>query len=147
MPKKTPTILLAALSVLILDQLTKFFIHQNLGLGQSIPLIRNILHFTYVTNTGSAFSLLKGHNLLFILFSLVVIAFIWYYAKEIKENEKYLQIAVGLLLGGTLGNQTDRLVHGFVVDFIDFRIWPVFNVADSVVTISVIFLIIFLWKK
>lgn len=147
MPKKTPTILLAALSVLILDQLTKFFIHQNLGLGQSIPLIRNILHFTYVTNTGSAFSLLKGHNLLFILFSLVVIAFIWYYAKEIKENEKYLQIAVGLLLGGTLGNLTDRLVHGFVVDFIDFRIWPVFNVADSVVTISVIFLIIFLWKK
>ena len=147
MPKKTPTILLAALSVLILDQLTKFFIHQNLGLGQSIPLIRNILHFTYVTNTGSAFSLLKGHNLIFILFSLVVIAFIWYYAKEIKENEKYLQIAVGLLLGGTLGNLTDRLVHGFVVDFIDFRIWPVFNVADSVVTISVIFLIIFLWKK
>ena len=58
-----------------------------------------------------------------------------------------MQFFAGLLLGGTIGNMADRLFYGHVTDFIDFRIWPVFNVADSAVTISVIFLIILLWKK
>lgn len=72
---------------------------------------------------------------------------IFYYIKKIVKNEKLLQFAVGLLLGGTIGNLIDRIAYGAVIDFIDFRIWPVFNVADSAVTISIILLIILLWKK
>ena len=66
---------------------------------------------------------------------------------NIKNNEKALQFSVGLLIGGTIGNLIDRILYGYVIDFIDFRIWPVFNVADSSVTIGIILLIILLWKK
>ncbi|MBI4452160.1 signal peptidase II [Candidatus Woesearchaeota archaeon] len=147
MSKKHYFVFLTALFVVFLDQSAKFLVRKNLQLNQSIPIIKNIFHLTYVTNTGSAFSLLQGFNLFFVLFSFAVIAAIFYYLKKIKENGKWIQFAVGLLLGGTIGNLIDRLSLGFVVDFIDFRIWPVFNIADSAVTISVILLIILLWKK
>mgnify|MGYP001589980290 CR=1 FL=1 len=147
MNKKSIFIFFAALLIIILDQLTKFLIKQKLQLSQSIPIIKNILHFTYITNTGSAFGLFKGFNLFFILFSIIVILAIFYFLKKIKNKETTLQFSVGLLLGGTVGNLIDRLYYGAVIDFIDFRIWPVFNIADSAVTISVIFLIILLWEK
>ncbi len=147
MGKKNILIFSMALFVAILDQLTKFIARQNLQLNQSTPIIKNILHITYITNTGSAFGLLKGLNLFFILFSIAVIVVILYNLKKIKRNEKLLQFAVGLLLGGTIGNLADRIAYGAVIDFIDFRVWPVFNVADSAVTISVVLLIILLWKK
>ena len=147
MNKKNIIILSTALILVLLDQLAKFLVRQNFQLSQSIPVIKNILHFTYITNTGSAFGLFKGFNLIFILFSAIVIILIFYFVREIRENEKALQFFAGLLLGGTIGNMADRLFYGHVTDFIDFRIWPVFNVADSAVTISVIFLIILLWKK
>lgn len=147
MNKKYLTISSAAIIVFFLDYLTKTLVKQNLLLGQSIPIIKNALHLTYITNSGSAFGLFKGFNLFFILFSAAVIAIVLYYSKKIKETERALQFAVGLLLGGTMGNLMDRIFYGSVIDFLDFRIWPVFNVADSAVTISVIFLIILLWKK
>lgn len=147
MNKKYILVSVTASIVIILDQLTKILVIKNFQLGESIPLIKNILHFTYVTNSGSAFGLFKGINPFFILFSIIVIFVIFFHLKKIMANERLLQFAVGLLLGGTVGNLTDRLVHGHVIDFIDFRVWPVFNIADSAVTISVILLIILLWKK
>ncbi len=148
MSKKNIVVFSTALLIAFLDQLTKFFIKQNLQLNQSIPIIKNILHLTYITNTGSAFGLFKNLNVFFILFSIIVIIVIFYYLKKIKDiNEKTLQFSVGLLLGGTIGNLVDRLLYGAVIDFIDFRIWPVFNIADSAVTVSIVFLIILLWKK
>ena len=147
MNKKNIIIFSIAFSILFLDQLTKFLIKQKLQLSQSIPIIKNILHFTYITNTGSAFGLFKGFNLFFILFSIIVILAIFYFLKKIKNDELMLQFSIGLLLGGTAGNLIDRIAYGAVIDFIDFRIWPVFNIADSAVTISVIFLIILLWEK
>lgn len=147
MNKKNILIFSVALLTVILDQLTKSLIRQNIQLNQSIPIIKNAFHLTYITNTGSAFGLFKGLNLFFILFSIIVIIVIFYYLRKIVKNEKLLQFAVGMLLGGTIGNLIDRLFYGAVTDFIDFRIWPVFNVADSAVTISVILLIILLWKK
>mgnify|MGYP001558711487 CR=1 FL=1 len=145
MAKKYFIVLSIALIVSLLDQLTKFLIKENLQLNQSIPIIKNILHLTYVTNTGSAFGLFKGLNVFFILFSIIVIIVIFYYLKKIKE--KVLPFSIGLLLGGTIGNLIDRIFYGAVIDFIDFRIWPVFNVADSAVTISIMLLIILLWKE
>ena len=147
MNKKNIVIFSTALFIVFLDQLTKFLIKQNFQLNQSIPIIKNILHLTYIINTGSAFGLFKGLNIFFILFSIIVIIVIFYYLKKIIENEKALLFAIGLLLGGTIGNLIDRVFYGVVTDFIDFRIWPVFNLADSAVSISVILLIVLLWKK
>ena len=147
MNKKNILIFSTALIIVLTDQLTKFFIRKNFKLNESIPIIKNIFHLTYITNTGSAFGLFKNFNLFFIIFSIIVIIVILYFIKKVKENEKFIQFAVGLLLGGTIGNLIDRIAYGSVIDFIDFRIWPVFNVADSAVTISVILLIILLWKK
>ncbi|MBS3096789.1 signal peptidase II [Candidatus Woesearchaeota archaeon] len=148
MDKKYAVIIPIGLLIVILDQLTKYIIKHNFRLNESIPIIKNILHLTYITNTGSAFGLFKGLNWFFILFSIIVVIAIFYYLKKaVKNNEKLTQFAVGLLLGGTIGNLIDRIAYGYVIDFIDFRIWPVFNVADSAVTISVVLLITLLWKK
>ena len=147
MRKKNILIFSTALIIVLLDQLTKFLIRKNLQLNESIPIIKNIFHLTYLKNTGSAFSLFQGYNLFFIIFSVIVIISTFYFIKKIKESQKLMQFAAGLLLGGTLGNLIDRIIYGRVTDFIDFRIWPVFNIADSAVTISVILLIILLWEK
>ena len=147
MSKKNIFVFSTALVIVLLDQLTKYAIKQNFQLNHSIPIINKIFHLTYVTNTGSAFGLFKGLNLFFILFSIIVIVVIFYYINKRKENEKTMKFAIGLLLGGTIGNLIDRLVYGAVIDFLDFMIWPVFNIADSAVTISVILLVILLWKK
>ena len=147
MNKKNILIFSVSLIMIFLDQSAKFLIRKNFQLGQSVPIIKNIFYLTYITNTGSAFGLFKNFNLIFILFSIIVAAAIFYCIKKIRENEKTLQFAVGLLLGGTIGNLIDRIIYGKVTDFIDFRIWPVFNVADSAVTISVIILVIVLWER
>ena len=147
MNKKNTLVFSTALLIVILDQFTKFLVKQNFQLNQSIPIIKNILHLTYITNTGSAFGLFKGLNWFFVFFSVIVIIAIFYYLERIVKNEKLLQFAVGLLLGGTIGNLIDRVAYGAVIDFIDFRVWPVFNIADSAVTIGVIILIVLLWKK
>ena len=147
MNKKNIFIFSITLFIVILDQITKFFIRQELQLNQSIPIIRNILNFTHTTNTGSAFGLFKGLNLIFILFSFIVIIVIFRYLKKVKENERLLQFAVGSLSGGTIGNLIDRIFYGHVIDFIDFRVWPVFNIADSFITISVIFIAVLLWNR
>jgi len=147
MNKKYAFVFSVALIIVLLDQLTKLLIRNNFQLNQSIPIIENIFHFTYLTNTGSAFGMFKGLNLFFILFSIAVAIGILYFMKGIKQNEKMMQLAFGLLFGGTIGNLIDRIALGSVVDFLDFRIWPVFNIADSAVTVSVIILIILLWKK
>lgn len=147
MNKKNIFIFSVAIVIVLSDQITKFLIKQNFQLNQSIPIIKNIFHLTYIINTGSAFGLFKGLNLFLILFSVIVILVILYNLKKIKNNERLLQFSAGLLMGGTIGNLIDRLSYGAVIDFIDFRAWPVFNIADSAVTVSIIMLIILLWEK
>ena len=148
MDKKNIIFYSAALAVVFLDQLIKFLVRQNIQLGQSIPIIKNVFHLTYVANTGSAFGLFKSFSIIFfVLFSIIVIIGIFYYLKKIIKEDKKLELAVGLLLGGTIGNLIDRLAFGTVIDFLDFRIWPVFNIADSAVSVSIILLIFILWKK
>ena len=147
MNKKNVFVFSVAFFIVVLDQIAKFFVRQNFKLNDSIPIIKNIFHLTYVTNTGSAFSMFQGINIVFIFISFGVIFGILYSLKKIKEKEKNKQFAVALLLGGAVGNLIDRLLFGHVTDFLDFRIWPVFNVADSAITVSIILLIILLWKE
>ena len=133
---------LTALIIIFLDQLSKSFIRRSLQLNQSVPVIQNVLHLTYLTNTGSAFGLFKGLNLAFILISIAVIIFILHYFKKIKNYETLWIFSLGFLMGGTIGNIIDRLIYSAVTDFIDFRIWPVFNVADSAISVSIVIMII-----
>ena len=109
--------------------------------------INNIFHLTYIQNTGAGFGILKNQALVLLFISVAVIGIILYHFDKIKNNETLLQILVGFVLGGTIGNLIDRLAYGHVIDFLDFQIWPVFNFADSFVTMGIIGLIIYLWKK
>lgn len=133
--------------VIILDQLTKFIITTSMEIGQSVTVINNFLYITYVRNPGAAFGLLPYQTLFFILITLVVAALIIYYYRVLSDNHKWLRRGLALQLGGALGNLIDRVSGGYVVDFIDFKIWPpVFNLADSAIVIGIgIFLIAF-WR-
>jgi len=128
--------------VLFLDQLSKFFAVRFLNPGESLALIRNIFHLTIVRNTGAAFGIFKGARFFFIAVSIFVIIAIIAYTRSTVKSFFLREAAFGLILGGAFGNLIDRLWSGCVIDFLDFRIWPVFNLADSAVTIGAIILVI-----
>jgi len=147
MKNKYIVVFSTALIVILFDQITKFLIRINFQLNETFPIIKNIFHLTYIYNFGAGFGILQQQKWILIFISLIVIGVIFYYFDRIKEKEILLQVLVGFVLGGTIGNLIDRVIYGFVIDFIDFRIWPIFNFADSFVTIGVIGLIIYLWEK
>lgn len=134
-------------AILAIDQISKTLIVINLAIGQSIPIINNILHITFVKNTGAAFGLFKNSTPVFIAISVIAVAFIaGLILNSIKKanffSNKAFDIGLILILSGALGNLIDRLKCGYVIDFIDFRIWPVFNIADTSITIGTILLLI-----
>lgn len=131
--------------ILIADQSSKFLLNNYLYPGQSLPLIKNIFHLTLVYNTGIAFGLFKQQTALFILLSLTAIALIMInILNEGKRNQldRLYWLGLSLILGGAMGNLVDRLRFGYVIDFLDFRVWPVFNLADSCITIGVILILL-----
>lgn len=147
MGKKYLIVFSTAFIIVLIDQLTKFLVRVNFQLNESAALITNIFHLTYIHNFGAGFGILQQQKWILVFISLVVVGVILYYLDRIKEKEKLLQFLVGFILGGTIGNLIDRLFFGYVIDFLDFQIWPIFNIADSFVTIGVIGLIIYLWSK
>lgn len=130
----------AASAAYLLDRLTKLLAFSGLSDSQSITVIPNIFHITLVLNKGVAFGLLKDQKVLFISVSLLAILFIMVYASRHRAMGAILSSSLGLILGGAAGNLVDRIRFGYVIDFIDFRIWPVFNVADSCITIGTLLL-------
>ena len=137
----------AAFLVILIDQISKFAIRNSMHLSQSIPVVKNIFHITYIQNLGAGFGILQQQRLFLILVSAAVACIILFYSKKIGKKDRLLQVIAGIVLGGTVGNLIDRIIYGYVIDFLDFRIWPVFNIADSAVTIGVILLIVYYWKK
>ncbi len=127
------------ISVLFLDQLSKFLAASFLQLNTPVLLIKDFLNLSLVHNRGAAFGILKNQLFVFVIISLVAIALILYHLKD-KKKSILSSISLSLILGGAAGNLIDRLRFGFVIDFLDFRIWPVFNLADSAITIGVILL-------
>lgn len=140
---------IAAFIAFFLDQITKYWVVQTFSLGQTLPLLPGIFHFTYVTNTGAAFSLLSGKvewlRWLSLGVSLVLIAL----ALFGPTLSLWDQLGYGLILGGAMGNGIDRFILGYVVDFLDFRLinFAVFNVADSFISIGIVCLLIASFQK
>lgn len=126
-------------SVIFLDQLTKFLATKFLQLNTPVSLINNFLYLTLVHNRGAAFGMFKNQLLMFVLISIFAVALIFFYLKA-KKSSRLSRIAFSMILSGAIGNLIDRLRFGFVIDFIDLRVWPVFNLADSAITIAALFL-------
>ncbi len=147
---KPPYLVIAISSlILILDQVTKAWVHGRMALHQSIEIIPNFFRLTYLRNTGAAFGFLAGTPTalrigFFILVSAVAIGCILYLMKNLRSSQTPWFAALALVLGGAVGNLIDRLRMGEVIDFLDFHWyawhWPAFNVADSAITVGVILL-------
>lgn len=118
--------------LLLLDRVTKCLTLAFLP-GQDIELLP-YLHLNFVQNTGAAFGMMQGGNLLFILITLLIVGYIIKSWQELCSYGSWVKWGIVLILGGALGNLYDRITLGFVVDFIDLRVWPVFNMADSFIT-------------
>lgn len=130
-------LLVIAAIVLMLDQLTKYLVQVYFQPGHSLPIFDDIFHLTYVQNPGAAFGMLKYRTGFFIFVSVVVVIAILVFYGRISPGRKFLLWGLALQLGGAVGNLIDRIRFGYVVDFLDFRVWPVFNLADSAIVIGV----------
>jgi len=122
-------------SIIFLDQITKFFATKYLQLNTPVVIINNFLNFTLVHNRGAAFGNFQNQLLFLVFISIFAIVLIFYNLRD-KKNSTIFKLSLSLILGGAIGNLIDRLRFGFVIDFLDFRIWPVFNLADSVITLA-----------
>ncbi|KAA3661814.1 MAG: signal peptidase II [Chloroflexi bacterium] len=129
--------------VILLDQLTKMFVESRLPLYDMwapIPSIQELFRITHVPNTGMAFGLFPSGSSFFLIVAVVVALAIIYYNFTLPKGQFALRLALGLQLGGALGNFVDRLRIGHVTDFLDFGPWPVFNVADMAIVSGAIVL-------
>ncbi len=126
------------------DQLTKWLIDRYFMPGESLPRMPSVLHLTYVQNRGAAFGLFQGQQCLFIVLALGIIAWLVWELAFRPSASRAVRWGCALVLGGAAGNLLDRLRFGYVVDFIDLRVWPVFNVGDSAITIGVCLLV---WRS
>ena len=136
-------------SIFLFDQITKYLVYKNLALGQSIPE-DFIIKITYARNTGTAFSLFSSYGSLLLIISIFVAVFFTVYFLMIEKPKLTMRLFISLVVAGALGNIIDRVRFGYVNDFIDVGFWPIFNIADSSISIALtIYFIdlIFLNKK
>lgn len=137
---KAACLFINAAAVIFLDQAAKILIQKIFLPGESFPIIKSIFHLTLVLNKGAAFGMFSNLSAFFIFVSIGVIFYIVVYLQ--KCDAAYdVKTALSFITGGAISNLLDRLRFGYVIDFLDFRIWPVFNFADSAITLSVLYLI------
>ncbi|WP_040196932.1 signal peptidase II [Candidatus Soleaferrea massiliensis] len=142
-------IYIALVSIVVLigvDQLIKFLVDANMVVGQSIPVIQNIFHLTYVENKGSAFGLFSGHREFLIIIAVVLLAAgVWLMlSRKIKGN--FVLTCAAMIIAGGLGNLIDRIFRGAIIDYLDFPFlnFYIFNFADCLVVVGVICFIVYL---
>lgn len=123
--------------VVLVDQATKFWIQSRMMYGESAPVISNVFHITYILNPGAAFGILENKTWFFVVVALLLISGVMYIYPRLPADRPFLKVGAGLLTGGAVGNLIDRIRIGKVVDFFDFRIWPIFNVADICIVCGV----------
>lgn len=124
------------LGLLVVDQAVKLLIRSNMVVYESIPVIPNIFHITYVENPGAAFGILANHRLLFLVLCVFIVGVLTYLYTQLKNKKSAMAVSLALIISGALGNAIDRLLRGSVTDMFDFRIWPVFNVADIAICVG-----------
>lgn len=126
---------------LVLDQASKYWMMTHFAYGQSLPVIPNVFHLTYILNSGAAFSMLSGKTWVLIAVSLVALLGVFWYYRQTPKECKLKRFSLACIASGAVGNLIDRLYYGSVRDFLDFRIWPIFNIADCFVVVGVALLI------
>ena len=151
--KKYIVFFLISSLLIILDQITKLYA-KNTFINNPLVIIQNVLELNYTENTGAAFGIMKGKFYFFYIITFLVILFIIYLVYKTNLNKKYFPFLVSLLLifSGSIGNLIDRIKNNYVIDFIYFKLidFPLFNLADSYITIGaalLIYLFIFVYKE
>jgi signal peptidase II len=140
---------IAAFIGVMIDQLTKYWVVQIFEFGETLPLWTGVFHFTYVTNTGAAFSLFSNSGGWLKWLSLIVSVGLAGLAIIGPEMNRWEQAGFGFILGGAVGNGVDRFATGEVVDFLDFRLinFPIFNMADVFINIGIICILIMAFRN
>jgi signal peptidase II len=135
-----------AVTIFVLDQVTKFWIDARMPLGTygppgGITVIENFFYLVHVGNTGAAWSMFSGKSAWLALLAFVTLGAIYFWRHSLGLRQRVVQISFGLLCGGIVGNLVDRLLHGHVIDFLDFHfgsyVYPTFNVADAAICVGV----------
>ncbi|MDD2444069.1 MAG: signal peptidase II [Desulfotomaculaceae bacterium] len=126
-----------AAATFIADQVSKAAVRVLMYQGESIPVAPPVFYITYIMNPGAAFGLLANRTPFFIAVGILLVAGVLIGYKKLPKGNNLLKYGLALLLGGALGNLADRLRYGRVVDFLDFRVWPVFNLADIAIVAGV----------
>ena len=138
--------IILTIAFLVIDIVSKLVVSNFMVVNDSILVIKNFLYITYVKNTGAAWSIFSGETLGLIIVSLIIISFIIYYISKNKPSTKIEKIGYGMILGGSFGNLLDRIIYGYVIDFLDFNIfgynYPIFNLADTFIVVGVFILIV-----
>lgn len=142
--------LIITLICLILDQIIKVVVVGTMGINSSIPIIDNFFSITYVENDGAAWSIFSGNRIFLIIISVIALIFIYLYVFNDKKLKAFELINYSVLIGGIFGNLLDRIKFGKVIDYLDFKIFgynfPIFNLADICIVISIILLLIYSFK-
>ena len=123
--------------VILADRLTKMLVMDRMQEGMSIPVVQGFFNFTYVLNPGAAFGMLPNNRVFFIALTVAVLVIAFVARKQIAKEGPWFTYGMSLFLGGAIGNLLDRIKTGLVVDFFDFIVWPVFNVADIAICVGV----------
>ena len=126
-----------SICIVVLDQVVKFLVTHEMFPGMSIPVIQDVFHITFVVNPGAAFGILAHQRSFFIVMGIVIVILGGLFSPYIRRQCRIFRCGTALLLGGALGNLIDRVRFGHVIDFFDFRIWPVFNIADIAIVVGV----------
>lgn len=139
--------LIAAIIVVVLDQITKLAVVESIPILSRRPVIGDIVRLTHIRNSGAVFGIMKGAGTYFTFFSIVAASILIMVLFFAKRSSSLVRVSLGLVLGGAIGNLIDRLRFGAVVDFIDIGVtenirWPCFNAADAAITIGVLLLLI-----
>lgn len=140
------TTIIISIILLCIDQISKLLVVNLLTKTNSITIIKNFFYLTYINNDGAAFSILVGKRIFLILIAVSVIVMLIRYIKKNNIQNKLELVSISLIIGGSLGNLMDRVVRGYVIDFLDFKIFnynfPIFNLADTFIVIGVFLLLL-----
>lgn len=139
-------IIIISIILLCIDQISKLLVVNLLTKTNSITIIKNFFYLTYINNDGAAFSILVGKRIFLILIAVLVIVMLIRYIKKNNIQNKLELVSLALIIGGSLGNLMDRVVRGYVIDFLDFKLFnynfPIFNLADTFIVIGVFLLLL-----